>query len=250
MKKLFLAFATLFSLTTNAQITSTKGGDIEFGEKKIVNTEKYDGSAATRAKLRMININNDTLILVNFNKDFDSDWMRFNFKKLGKIIEVNTSEVLHGLNYQKNLGSFMVKNNLIDTAGNINETAFATFAAKYAENLTEKYHALNEGNRLMATTKFDFTCEDNKIFVNGKHVGFIILPEDLQVSFKNVQLLDVNNKLLASGDIASLYGSYLKTHDKKVVAVRPPLRVVNCPDKRSAAIGLVTEMFRNGYYRG
>lgn len=250
MKKLFLAFVTLFYLTTNAQITSTKGGDIEFGEKKIVNTEKYDGSAATRAKMRMININNDTLILVNFNKDFDSDWMRFNFKKLGKIIEVNTSEVLHGLNYQKNLGSFIVKNNLVDTAGNINDTAFATFAAKYTENLTEKYRVLNEGNRLMAATKFDFTCEDNKIFVNGKHVGFAILPENQQVVFKNVQFLDVNNNLIASGDLADIYGSFLTTFDKKRVPVRPPLRTTSCADERGAAIGLLTEMFRNGYYRG
>lgn len=249
MKITALVITSFFYLTTTAQITSNKGGDIELGDKKIVNTEKYDGSAATRAKFRMINSNNDTLLLVNFKKDFESDWMQFNFKKQGKILELNTSEVVHGLNYQKNLGSFIVKNNLIDTAGNVSDTAFATFAAKYSENLTEKYHLLNEGNRLMLSTKFDFTCEDNKIFVNGKHVGFAILPENQQIVFKNVQFLDVNNNLIASGDLAEIYGSFLTTFDKKRVPVRPPLRTINCADKKGAAIGLLTEMFRNGYYR-
>lgn len=248
--KFLQTIAYLFIVvSTSAQLSSTKGGDIEFAGKPIANMEKYDGSAATKPKLRLINLKNDTLFTASFNKDFTYDWMRFNFKTKGKILEIDTEEILKGLNYQKNLGSFILKNNLIDTFGNINDTAFANFAEKYAENLTEKYHALNEGNRLLVSTKFDFTCEDNKIFINGKHVGFAILPDNQQVEFKNVQFLDINNKLIASGDLGFFSGSALKTFDKKIVPVRVPGRTTSCQDKKSVAISLLTEMFRNGYYR-
>lgn len=252
MRKIKFLQTLMFLLivsSTYAQISSTKGGDIQYAGQVIANMEKYDGSAATKPKLRLINLKNDTLFTASFNKDFTYNWMRFNFKTKGKIVEVNTGEIVSGLNYQKNLGSFIVQNNLIDSLGNINNSAFAIFAAKYTEDLTAKYHNLNEGNRIMASTKFDYNCDDNKLFVNGKHVGFAFLPDNQQVEFKGIEYRDLNNKVLASGDVSSITGSYLKTYDKKLVPVRILGKTTSCIEKKAVAISLLTEMFRNGYYR-
>jgi hypothetical protein len=249
MRHFFLIIALVFSALVNAQVSSNKGGDIILGEKQLVNMEKFDGSAATKPKFRLININNDTLVTVNFNKDFDFDWMRFNFKKLNKIVEVNTGEIISGLNYKKNLGSFFVKNNLIDTSGNISDTAFAIFIKKYPENLTVKYRTLNEGNRLVVSTKFEFSCEDNKIFVNDNHVGFANVPDNEQVEFKNISFVDLQNNVIARGDLGFFAGNFLKTYDNKLVNVGRPSKTTNCSEKKVFVTSILRELFRNGYFR-
>jgi predicted ester cyclase len=250
MKTAFFLLALTVSVGAHAQVESTKKGDIEFAGNRIVEMEKYEGSAETRAKFRLLSLaSKDTLVLVNFKKDFDKDWMQFHFKKEQKRIEVNSDEIIKGLNYQKNLGSFIVKNNLIDSTGNIDAAAFKMFSEKYSENLTEKYFKMNENNRLVAATRFDFQCDGNKIFVNGKQVGTASLPEGQQVQFSGIVFRDMEGKTIISGD-GGMGGSIFKTYDGKEIKLGV-LRgnTTSCGDKIGFAVSLLREFFRNGYFR-
>jgi hypothetical protein len=251
MRFIFLAVALLTAITAFAQVESTKKGDIEFNGNRIVEMEKYDGNSQDRPKFRLIHIaSKDTIALINFKKDFEYDWMQFHFRKPNnKLVEVNSGEIIKGLNYQKNLGSFLVKNQLFDSTGNINPVAFDTLTTRYNENLTEKYHKLNEGNRLVAATKFDYLCDGGKIFVNGKQVGTASLPEGQQVDFRGIVYRDMNGKVIISGD-GGMGGSLFKTYDGKEIKLGVlGGRTTSCPDKVSFGVSLLREFFRAGYFR-
>ena len=248
MKVVSIIFLTVFTLNLNAQISSSKKGDIDFGEKRIVDMEKYEGDAQTRPKFRMVNVQKDTVLLIRFFKDFAYDWMSFNFKGQDKIIEANTSDIIKGLNYQKNIGGFLVDNKVFDTAGNISENGLNALAAKYNENLTEKYKVLNEGNRLVASTKFDYLCNDQSIHVNGHKVGYASVPANEQMNFNNIQFKDANNKVVASGNLGSFGGS-LTTFDGKQIKFGAPGKTTGCGDTMGFVTNVLRELFRNGYYR-
>ncbi|MBL7728415.1 MAG: hypothetical protein JNM68_12050 [Dinghuibacter sp.] len=234
-----------------AQVESTKKGDIEFNGNRIVEMEKYEGNSQDRPKFRLLNLTSkDTLVLVNFKKDFDQDWMQFHFRKpQPKLVEVYTGEIIRGLNYQKNLGSFMVKNNLFDSLGNINEAAFKTFTDKFNENITEKAYKINEGNRLVASAKFDYMCDGGKIYVNGKQVGTAYVPDGQQVDFRGIVYRDMEGKIIVSGD-GGMGGSLFKTYDGKEIKLGVLQgRTTDCGDKRAFAVSLLREFFRAGYFR-
>lgn len=248
MKKITLVVFVMYAAFLNAQVTSTKKGDIEYAGKTIVEMEKYEGNAETRPKFRLVNLQNDTLLLVKFNKDLAFDWMTFNFKRLNKTVEINTTEIIKGLNYQKNLGAFLVDNKIFDTSGNIDSKAFEALAAKYNENLAEKYKVLNEGNRLVASTKFDYMCDDNSIHVNGRKVGYAYVPANQQVTFNGIQFVDLNKKIIASGDLGA-FGGILKGYDGKEIKFGMPSKTTGCGDTMGFVTGILRELFRNGYYR-
>jgi hypothetical protein len=249
MKKIVFVFiAVMYLVNAGAQITSSKKGDISYGDKVIVEMEKYEGSAETRPKFRLLSAKKDTLLLVRFNKDFAFDWMTFTFKEQKKTVEVNSSEIIKGLNYQKNLGSFLVDNNIFDSLGNINAVALEKFAAKYNEDLATKYKALNEGNRLVAATKFDYRCDDNSIHVNGRHVGYAVVPANQQMNFSGIQFKDINNKVLVSGDLGP-FGGTLKGVDGKEVKLGMPGKTTDCAGTMGFVTNILRELFRNGYYR-
>jgi hypothetical protein len=250
MRILLIVLTVFISGLGYSQVESSKKGDIEFGGTKIVEMEKYEGSAEVRPKFRLINVRSgDTIMLVRFRKDFNYDWMQFYFKKAADTIEINTSEIVKGLNYQKNIGGFLVANNLIDTAGNIDQAAFATFAAKYNENLGEKYFQLNEANRLVAATRFDFECDGNKLFVNGKQVGVAELPVASGGEALGIVFRDMNNNIVVSGD-ATLHSSKFKGKDGKEFSLGMlSNKTTGCSDKMSYAVSLLREFFRLGYYR-
>ena len=248
MKEISIIFLTAFTLNLNAQISSSKKGDIDFGEKRIVEMEKYDGDAQTRPKLRLINIQKDTVLLIRFYKEFAYDWMSFNFKGKNKVIEVNTGDIIKGLNYQKNIGGFLVDNKIFDTTGNISEDGLNALAVKYGENLTEKYKVLNEGNRLVASTKFDYLCNDQSIHVNGHKIGYAVVPANEQVNFNGIQFKDLNNKVIASGNLGG-FGGTLTTFDGKQIKLGVPGKTTGCGDTMGFVTSILRELFRNGYYR-
>ena len=68
MKVVSIIFLTIFAMNLSAQISSSKKGDIDFGEKRIVDMEKYEGDAQTRPKFRMVNVQKDTVLLIRFFK--------------------------------------------------------------------------------------------------------------------------------------------------------------------------------------
>jgi len=248
MKKLTLCLLLMGSMAVHAQITSTKKGDIEFGGRSIAEMQKYDGSAETRPKFRMINAKGDTLVMIKFNKDLAFDWMTFDFKNTGKKIEVNTSEIIKGLNYQKNIGGFLIDSKLFDTTGNIDALALEALATKYNENLTEKYKVLNEGNRLVTTTKFEYQCADQSLYINGKLAGYAVVPANEQMSFKGVTFLNTDKKLVASGDLGG-FGGTMKTVDGKEIKLGSAGKTTGCGDTMVFATNILRELFRNGYYR-
>lgn len=251
MRFSFLLTALCIGTMSVAQVESTKKGDIEFNGNKVVELDKYnDMSAPSRFRARMVKIsNNDTLLNVHIKKELESEWMQFHFRKQNKTVEVENTEVIRGLSIQKSVGSFLVKNNLFDSTGDINEPALAAFAGKYNVNLTEKYVKLNEGNRLVAATQFEYLCDGGKIYVNGKQVGTASLPEGQQVEFRGIVYRDMNGKVIVSGD-GSMAGSLFKTHDGKELKLGALTgRTVDCGDKRIMGISLLREFFRAGYFR-
>jgi hypothetical protein len=250
MRKLLVLATVLISSVGYSQVESSKKGDIEFRGNKIVEMEKYEGSAEVRPKFRLLNIaTGDTILLVRFQKDYSFDWMQFWFKKAQDTIEINTSDIIKGLNYQKNLGSFLVANNLVDSTGNIDEAAFKAFAAKYNENLAEKYFKLNEANRLVAVTRFDFECDGDKLFINGKQVGVAVIPVGTGAELRGIIFKDMSNNIVVSGD-ASMHDSRFKGNDGKEFSLGMLSNKTNgCTEKLTFATSLLREFFRQGYYR-
>ena len=248
MKAMIMMLMVISSTLVNAQISSSKKGDIDFGEKRIVDMEKYDGNAQTRPKFRLLNMQKDTVLLIQFFKDFSYDWMKINFKGQNKVVEINTDEIIKGLNYQKNIGSFLVANKIFDSTGNVDLAALDALATKYNENLTEKYKVLNEGNRLVATTKFDYQCTDQSIHVNGHKVGYASVPANEQMTFNGIQFKDENNKVIASGNMGP-FGGTLKTFDGKEIKLGTSGKTTGCTDTMSFVTSILRELFRNGYYR-
>lgn len=251
MKFSFLLTALCIGTMSVAQVESTKKGDIEYNGNRIVELDKYnDLKEPSRFRARMVNVSSkDTLVNVHIKKEFESEWMQFHFKKQNKTVEVGTDEIIRGLSIQKSLGSFLVKSNLFDSTGNINEQALNVFAGKYNENLTEKYARLNEGNRLVAATKFDYVCDGGKIFVNGKQVGTASLPEGQQVVFQGIVFRDMDGKVIVSGD-GGMSGSLFKGFDGRELKLGVLQgRTVDCGDKRNFAVSLLREFFRAGYFR-
>lgn len=242
-------FVFLFSaLGSNAQITSGKKGDIDYNGKRIVEMEKYEGDAQTRPKFRLINVQGDTVLLIRFYKDLAFDWMTFNFKKSNKTIDVNTSDIISGLNYQKNIGSFLVSQKVFDTSGAVDIKALGDLSAKYNENLTEKYRILNEGNRLVLNTKFDYLCDDKSIHVNGRKVGYASVPANEQLTFNGIEYKDLNGNVIARGSIG-LSGGIFTTHDGKEIKTGPAGKTTGCGDTMVFVTNILRELFRNGYYR-
>ena len=248
MKKLALLIFVMAATYAHGQVTSTKKGDIEFGGNTIVEMEKYEGNAQTRPKFRMVNAKKDTVLLIQFRKEFAYDWMILNFAKEGKTIEVNTNEIIKGLNYQKNIGSFLVDRKIFDSTGNINAESLTALTTKYSENLTEKYKVLNEGNRLVASTKFDYQCGDQTIHVNGQKVGIARVPANEQMNFNGIEFKDLNNKVIASGNIGPFGGS-LKTFDGKEIKLGMPGKTTDCGNTMNFVVSILRELFKNGYYR-
>ena len=247
-KKILLTGILFLSMLCEAQITSSKDGDIEVNKKTIAEIEKYEGNAQSRPKFRVINEAKDTLILISFRKDFSYDWMQFFFPGQKKTIEINTDEIIKGLNYRKNIGSFLVKNQLISETGTLNETGFASLAEKYKENLTEKYFKLNEMNRVIATTKFEFNATDNKFYINGKHVGYATIPDGQQADIRGIVLYDVNNKQIGKGDVG-MFSDFFQMNDGKELKLGVRGKTTTSSDKIVFAASLLRELFRNGYYK-
>jgi|GEM_PF-5629939 len=247
-KAIFAATALCFTVLSQAQITSSKDGDIKLGDKTLAEIEKYDGNAETRPKFRVLNEAKDTLVKINFKKDFAYDWMQFYFPKQNKTIEVNTSEIVKGLNYRKNIGSFLASSNLIAENGGINEAAFASLSEKYNENLTEKYFKLNEMNRIIASTKFDYQLNDNKLFINGKHVGFATIPEG-QAEVRGIMLYDINNQLIGQGDVGMFKDVFKMKDGKELTLGFKGANTVGGANKLGFAVSMLRELFRNGYYK-
>src|SRR4051812_28359949 len=168
----------LLSARSFAQMDSNKSGDITSGGQVVAEVQKYGGTAETKPKFRVVNSRKDTLMLINFKKDLGYDWMQFRFAGQEQTIEVEYNEIISGMNYRKNLGSFLVKSNLIAPDGRISDTALQTFLAKHNENLTDKYYKLNESERKLAGTRFDYTPENNNyVQINGRPVGVASLPD-------------------------------------------------------------------------
>lgn len=251
MKFSFLLTALCIGTISVAQVESTKKGDIEYNGNRVVEMDKYnDLKEPSRFRARMVNVSSkDTLVNVHIKKEFESEWMQFHFKKQNKTVEVGTDDIIRGLSIQKSLGSFLVKSNLFDSTGNINEQALDAFAGKYNENLTEKYAKLNEGNRLIAATKFDFVCDGGKIYVNGKQVGTAYLPDGQQTDFRGIVYRDMEGKIIVSGD-GGMGGSLFKTFDGKELKLGALTgRTIDCGDKRIMGTSLLREFFRAGYFR-
>ena len=250
MRLLLMFGLALVSLASVAQVESSKKGDIEFKGNKIVEMEKYEGSAEVRPKFRLLNIaTGDTILLVRFQKDFSYDWMQFYFRKAQDTVEVNTSEIIKGLNYQKNLGSFLTANNLIDSTGNVDEASLKLFTTKYNENLTRKYFELNEANRLVDATKFDFMCDGDQLFINGKQVGTAVIPVGTGGELRGIVFKDMNNNVVVSGD-ASMHDSRFRGNDGKEFSLGMLSNKTNgCSEKLSYGVSLLREFFRRGYYR-
>lgn len=250
MRILLIGLMMFISAVGFSQVESSKKGDIEFKGNKIVEMEKYEGSAEVRPKFRLLSVaTGDTILLVRFRKDYSFDWMQFNFAGAEDTIEVNTSEIIKGLNYQKNLGSFLVANNLIDSTGNIDRSALKTFAAKYNENLTQKYYELNEVNRLIAETRFVFHCDGDKIFINEKQVGVVVLPVANGGELRGIVFRDMNNNIVVSGD-SYLFEGKFKGHDgKEFKTGMLANKTSGCGDRMAFATSLLKEFFRQGYYR-
>jgi len=202
------------------QLSSDKSGGIAYNDKPVAEVTKYGGNASVRPKFWVVSATNDSVLHINFKKEFDSDWMQFEFKKASKVVEINSGEVIKGLNYRKNIASFLLANNLITPEGNICDTAFERFAGSHTENLTEKYHKQNEFNYKMAGSKFDYYTEDGRLVVNDKVVGYAMAPPKQGILISNIVLYDANKNELARGERLSFGDVNLKLSNGKGISVK------------------------------
>ena len=233
-----------------SQLSSNKSGDITYNDQVIAEVEKYGGNSQVKPKFRVVTSAKDTLMNINFKKDLDFDWMQFKFKNTDKIIEVEYNEIITGLNYRKNIGNFLVTKNLIKQDGTLNDTAFQSFQAKHTDNLTEKYVRLNEFNRKVINTKFEYSLSDNKLVINGKHVGFATVPDGQGLIVENMIYYDVNMKVIGKGGRGTFGDIVMAMNDGKTFNTK-----VDSGDTRNAGnkmillSGLLRELTKAGYYQ-
>ena len=226
----------------NAQMASDKSGGITNNGQPVAEVTKYDGNASVRPKFWVVSATNDSVLHINFKKEFDSDWMQFDFKKASKMVEVNAGEVITGLNYRKNIAAFLLKNNLVTAEGKISDTAFERFAASHTENLSEKYHKSNEFNRQMAAASFWYEASTKALQVNGKTVGYIDVPDGQGVLIEGIVLYDQNKKVIAKGARGMFEGLITMTDGSTVKVGASAGNTMNANNKREFVTGLLKEL--------
>jgi hypothetical protein len=248
-------FVVLFLMITAhagwSQLTSNKSGDIEYNGQVVAEVEKYGGNAQTKPRFRVLTAARDTLMDINFKKDLEYDWLQFRIKNVDRVVEVEESEIISGLNYRKNIGNWLVKKNLLKEDGTLNDTAFRSFLASHTENLTEKYDKLNEFPRKILSTKFEYKPEDgNKLFINGRHVGFATVPDGQAVTVFNIAFYDVNMKVIGKGDRdMSAGGATFRMNDAKTLKINIVGGTTSVRDKIIFITSLFRELTRSGYYQ-
>ncbi|OQP51083.1 hypothetical protein A4H97_04520 [Niastella yeongjuensis] len=222
MKRIFVKVLCFLLIVQHGytQLSSDKSGAITYNNNAIADVIKYGGNASVRPKFWVISTANDTVLHINFKKEFDSDWMQFEFRKAAKVVEINTGEIIKGLNYRKNIASFLLANNLITPEGKICDTAFERFVGNHTENLTEKYHKQNEFNYKMAAARFDYFTEDGRLVVNSNVVGYATAPAKQGVLIRGIVLYDLNKNVIARGERFSFGDVTLKLIDGKEINVK------------------------------
>lgn len=250
MKTPFLVLCLLLTLHKGySQMTSDKSGDIAFNGQPIAAVEKYGGNAQTRPKFWVVSASKDTLLHIKFCKEFDSDWMQWDFKSFSKVVEINTGEIIKGLNYRKNIASYLVENNLITPDGKLSDTAFARLAGNHTENLTEKYHTLNEMNRKIASSSFFYHKDGDKLEANGKIVGYISVADGQGVLINNITVYDLNRNVVGTGSRGTFGALPMKMRDGKVLQLTiSDGSTMSSMDKIRFVSILIRELCRNGYY--
>jgi hypothetical protein len=244
MKIIVLNALCLFLVLQNgfAQMASDKSGGITNNSQPVAEVKKYDGNASVRPKFWVVSATNDSILHINFKKDLDSDWMQFDFKKAAKIVEVNTGEVITGLNYRKNIAAFLLKNNLITPDGKICDTAFERFAGSHTENLTEKYHNANEFNRQINASTFWYEASNKSLQVNGKTVGYIDVPDGQGVIVEGIVLYDQNKKVMGKGARSMFDGAITLTNGTTVKVGTLTGNTMNANSKREFITALLKDL--------
>lgn len=250
MKKVFGKALCFLLILQNgyAQLASDKSGGITNNGQPVAEVTKYGGNANVRPKFWVVSATNDSILHINFKKEFDSDWMQFDFKKASKMIEVDAGEVITGLNYRKNIAAFLLKNNLITPDGKICDTAFERFASKHSENLSEKYHNANEFNRKLAAANFWYEASNKSLQVNGKTVGFIDVPDGQGVLIENIVLYDEAKKIIGKGNRGTFNGALNMTNGKTVQFSASAGNTMNANNKREFVTALLKELCAKGIY--
>ncbi len=248
MKPILILFSLFCSLTTFSQITSNKSGDIEFNNNEIATIEKHKGGS----KFSLINNKKDTLINITHKKDLDYHWFLFDFLKQNTKFESDNRDLILVLNYKKSIANFIVINNLIDSTGNLNLEALGIAAKTHKENLTEKYIKLNEPKRAAAAAfaaiTFNYTCNDGKIFINEKHVGYATVPDNQQVTITGVVFKDLENNIVASGE-TGFFGGAFKTNTNQTLKINVTGKTTDCTEKTKVIKAILVELYKNGYYK-
>jgi hypothetical protein len=250
MKKLTQALCLLLFLQNGyAQLASDKSGGITYNGQPVAEVTKYGGNASVRPKFWVVSAAKDSVLHINFKKEFDSDWMQFDFKKASKMVEVNAGEVIKGLNYRKNIAGFLLANNLITPEGNICDTAFERFAGSHTENLTEKYHKLNEKNYKIQASRFDYFADDGRLVVNSKIVGYASAPDKQGILIKDIVLYDAQKNVIARGERFMFGDVGLKLRDGKDLSVKASDgNTMDNGNKIAFFSALLKELCINGVY--
>lgn len=251
MKKVFgNALCFLLVLQNGyAQLASDKSGGITNNGQPIAEVTKYGGNANVRPKFWVVSATNDSVLHINFKKEFDSDWMQFDFKKTSKMVEVNAGEVIKGLNYRKNIASFLLQNNLITPEGKISDTAFERFAGSHTENLTEKYHKQNEMNYKLEAGRYEYVSQGDQLVVNSKVVGHISVPDKQGILLENIVLYDEKRMVMAKGARGMFGDIVFKRNDGKELKLKvSDGNTMNPGEKYRFVTTLLKELCRLGFY--
>lgn len=165
------------------------------------------------------------------------------------MIEVNAGEVIHGLNYRKNIAAFLLQNNLLTPEGKICDTAFERFAGNHTENLSEKYHKLNEMNRKIAAASFSYQTQNDVLLVNGKVVGSVSVANGQGILINNVVMYDDKKRVVASGS-RGMYGDMvMKMIDGKELKLKvSDGNTMSSYERHTFVTTLLRELCRYGYY--